>query len=220
MVVFDATMLLLFLRPNSGQPRDSAGAPIPQVQERIAYLLQRLERARTRIIIPTPALSEVLVRAGTAAPQIVETLNHSAAFKIVAFDSLAAIEAAMMTRAAIDAGSKRGGSDATWAKIKFDRQIVAIAKVAQATAIYSDDNDVRTIATAEDITVIGLAKLPLPPENPQIEMQLESPETQEEQTDAQSLNNAQSDIEAAAAEDDLDQSETERDTTSEPGQSD
>ena len=69
-----------------------------------------------------------------------------------------------MTRAAIDAGDKRSGSEATWAKIKFDRQIVAIAKVAKATAIYSDDADMRTIAAAEDIAVVGLAELPLPPE--------------------------------------------------------
>jgi len=125
----------------------------------------------------------VLVRSGSAGPQIVETLGRSAVFKIMPFDSLAAIEAAVLTRAAIDAGDKRSGSDSTWAKIKFDRQIVAIAKVARATAIYSDDADVRTIATAEDIAVIGLDELPVPPQNPQIELPLETP-AQEDATDA------------------------------------
>lgn len=218
MVVFDATMLLLFLRPSSGQPVDSTGAPIAQVQQRIAHLLQRLERARTRIVIPTPALSEVLVRAGAAAPQIVETLNRSAVFKIVPFDALAAIEAAIMTRAAIDSGDKRAGSDATWAKIKFDRQIVAIAKVIRATAIYSDDSDVRTIGAAQDITVIGLAELPLPPENPQIQLQLVPPSTaaQVEQSDAQSLDDAQRETETAG--DDDEEPEADPDATSEPEQ--
>lgn len=218
MVVFDATMLLLFLRPNSGQPRNSSGAPIAQVQQRIAHLLQRLERTRTRIVIPTPALSEVLVRAGPAAPQIVETLNRSAVFKLVPFDSLAAIEAAIMTRAAIDAGDKRAGSDATWAKVKFDRQIVAIAKVVRATTIYSDDADVRTMGAAQDMTVIGLAELPLPPENPQIELQLEQPSTvaQEEQSDAQSLDDAERETEAVGAEDDPEEPGPEQDPTSEP----
>lgn len=175
MVVFDATMLMLVLRPTSGRPLDSTGQPINEVQERIAYLFQTLERSRTRIIVPTPALSEVLVRSGSAGPQIVETLGRSAVFRIMPFDSLAAIEAAAMTRAAIDDGDKRGGVDATWAKVKFDRQIVAIAKVQRATAIYSDDGDVRTIATAEGIQVIGLAELPLPPQNQQLAMQLEIP---------------------------------------------
>jgi hypothetical protein len=91
-----------------------------------------------------------------------------------------------MTRAAIDTGDKRGGSAAAWAKVKFDRQIVAIAKVARATAIYSDDADVRVLAATENIAVIGLAELPLAPEEAQIEMQLEPP-TFEEQNDAASL---------------------------------
>jgi hypothetical protein len=212
MVVFDATLLLLLLRPNSGRPTDSAGAPIAQVPERIAYLVQSLEKAKTRIVIPTPALREVLVRAGIAAPQIVDTLNRSATFRIMPFDSLAAIEAAVMTRAAIDAGGKRGGSESNWAKIKFDRQIVAIAKVARATAIYSDDADVRSIATAEDIMVIGLAELPLPPVNPQTELQL-GPPAQEEQTDAPPI------IDEAAAEaaaEDAIQDEIEADIADEP----
>jgi hypothetical protein len=106
-------------------------------------------------------------------------MRRSAVFRIMPFDSLAAIEAAAMTRTAIDAGDKRGGSEATWAKVKFDRQIVAIAKITQATAIYSDDADVRAIAAAEGIPVIGLAELPLPPQNPQIEMQLEPLPAQE-----------------------------------------
>ena len=120
MVVFDATMLLLLLRPNSGRPLDASGASIANVQERIAHLVQQLEKAKTQIGIPTPVLSEVLVHAGTAGPQIIETLNRSAVFKIIPFDALAAVEAALMTRAAISAGDKRGGSGATWAKVKFD----------------------------------------------------------------------------------------------------
>lgn len=183
--VFDATLLLLMLRPNVGRPLDPSGQPLAQVAERIAYLLESLEKNRTRVVVPTPALSEVLVRSGSAGPEIVETLNRSSMFRIVPFDALAAIEAAVMTRAAIDAGDKRGGSDATWAKIKFDRQIVAIAKVARAAAIYSDDNDVRMIAEAENIPVIGLAELPLPPQTPQLEMPLapEQPDFLSEEDD-------------------------------------
>lgn len=56
----------------------------------------------------------------------------------------------------------------------------------RATAIYSDDADVRTIAAAQNITVIGLAELPVPSETVQIEMQLEPPAA-DEQTDAAPL---------------------------------
>jgi hypothetical protein len=74
-----------------------------------------------------------------------------------------------MTRELLDSRQrKRGTSNATWTKIKFDRQIVAIAKVHNATTIYSDDDDMRAIATRAKMKVIGLAELPLPPEHAQL----------------------------------------------------
>jgi hypothetical protein len=97
------------------------------------------------------------------------------------FDTIAAVEAALMTRAALSTGDKRGGLGAPWAKVKFDRQIVAIAKVARATMIYSDDADVRTLAAAENIPVIGLAELPLPA---QPELPLPTPPSTEDADDA------------------------------------
>jgi hypothetical protein len=63
----------------------------------------------------------------------------------------------------------------------FDRQIVVIAKVARATAIYSDDADVRSMAATQDIAVIGLAELPLPPVDPQMAMQFEPPTPAQEE---------------------------------------
>jgi hypothetical protein len=129
------------------------------------------------------------------------------------FDSLAAIEAAVLTRAAIDAGNKRSGSESAWAKIKFDRQIIAIAKVARATAIYSDDADVRAIATAEDIAVIGLAELPVPPQSLQIELPLETP-VQESPTDAPPLEaEAEGEVEGDAEDN---EAEPDRSPTAEP----
>ena len=57
-------------------------------------------------------------------------------------------------------------------KGKYDRQIVAVAKVCGATTIYSDDKDVRTLAKTVKIDVIGLADLPLPPEKAQMDLEL------------------------------------------------
>src|SRR5260370_567723 len=173
MVVFDATTLMLLLRQNAGRPVDSAGNPVPDVQERLSHLVQRLEARRTRIIIPTPTLSEVLVHAGTAGPEIVETLTRSTVFKVEPFDTRAAVEVALMTRAAIDRSDKKAGLTATWAKVKYDRQIVAIAKVFSVTMIYTDDADVRVLAAAENIPTCSTGELPLPPPKTQIEMHLD-----------------------------------------------
>jgi predicted nucleic acid-binding protein len=164
MVIADATILLLLLRPGTPVPGDKNGVPIPQAKERIDYLVNRLENDGTKIGIPTPALSEVLVRAGQATGDIIDKLNKYAVFDICDFDGLAAVEVAQMARQEI--GRKRIDNATTWAKIKYDRQIVAIAKTKGATAIYSDDGDIRALANRAAIQVIGIAELPLPPERP------------------------------------------------------
>jgi predicted nucleic acid-binding protein len=169
MVVLDATILMLFFRPDVNVPLGPGGKEIESPKARVDYLIERLEKSRTKIVVPTPVMSEILVRAGPQASQrIVEELNRLAVFRVEPFDAMAAIEVAAMTRNSIDGtGKKRGKATGTWAKIKFDRQIVAIAKVTRATTIYSDDRDIRAIASAESIPVVGLSDLPLPDKDSQ-----------------------------------------------------
>jgi predicted nucleic acid-binding protein len=170
MVVIDATNLLLLLRPGIPVPAGPDGVPLVKAKERIEYLVSELEKAKTKIVIPTPALSEALVRVGAAATQeIIEKLQKYSVFRIEAFDTRAAIEVAAMTRKAIDNGNKRGTTSATtYAKVKYDRQIVAIARVAGADTIYSDDNDIAALCKGSNIRVIKLKDLPLPPQDAQI----------------------------------------------------
>lgn len=83
MVVIDATILMLFFRTDVGVPTGPDGAKIDHPKERIQYLIQQLEKAKTRVVIPTPVLSELLVRAGLVASQkIVEEINRLAVFRI------------------------------------------------------------------------------------------------------------------------------------------
>jgi hypothetical protein len=174
MVVIDSTNLLLFLRPGTPVQRGSDGTPIDRPKDRIEYLVQRLSKAKSKIIIPTPVLSEALVKAGaTASQQIVEELQKYAVFSIEPFDMRAALEVAAMSREALAGGNKRGNSTAPWQKVKYDRQIVAIAKVHSATEIYSDDADIAALGQRANIKVIRLADLPLPPEKDQLDLQLE-----------------------------------------------
>lgn len=171
MGVIDATILLLMLRPGTPVPNDANGVPIDRPKERIDFLVQRLNNAKSKLIIPTPALSEALVHAGAEASQkIVEQLQKFSVFRIEPFDTRAALELAAMSREAISRGNKRGDARGTWAKVKFDRQIVAIAKVNGATTIYSDDADLKAIGKRAKIEVISLADLPLPPNKAQLEL--------------------------------------------------
>ena len=168
MVVFDATTLLYLLDPEAKVPSDpETGEPVARVKERIEFLVRELEKGREKIIVPTPALSELLVGAGNAGPEYLDILGKNAAFKIVDFDQRAAVEVAAAIREALDSGNKKGGSKSSWAKIKFDRQIIAIAKVEQASTIYSDDGDIERFSKGSGIKVVRVSDLPLPPQDAQ-----------------------------------------------------
>ncbi len=178
MVVIDATTLMLLLRPGTPIPNGQNGLPIDRPKERIEFLVQQLDKAGTNIVIPTPALSEALVRAGViGSEELIEKLQKFRVFRIEPFDLRSSIEVAAMSRDALAGGNKRGKADpmSTWAKIKFDRQIVAIAKVHGATTIYSDDGDIRALGERARIKVVSVADLPLPPQKDQIDW-IENPE--------------------------------------------
>jgi hypothetical protein len=114
MVVIDATIVLLMLRPGTPVPTGPDGTPISRPKDRIDLLVHQLTKAKSKIIIPTPALSEALVRAGPAASQqIVEELQKYAVFSIEPFDTRAAVEVAAISRDALANGKKKGNSAAT-----------------------------------------------------------------------------------------------------------
>lgn len=177
MVVFDATMLMLLIRPDAGRPVDSStGKPIDRISERIAHFVEQCDKSKTRIGIPTPALSEVLVRSGSAAVKIIEKIKEFSVFEILPFDELSAIELAIMTKNAIDSGDKKSGSTEIWNKVKFDRQIMAIARVRQATCLYTDDVRLRNLASTLGVRAIGIADMDLPPRTAQRQFELEPPQ--------------------------------------------
>jgi len=156
MVLFDASFLILTFDEQAVEKHGT-----PRLKERMDVLLSDLSKARTRIIIPTPALSEFLTRVDVA---ILQTINATSAFQVVSFDERAAIEAAEMTKNAIRESDKKDPVvAATWSKIKFDRQIVAIGKVAGVEAIYSTDPDIVKHAEKVGLRCLGIADLPLPP---------------------------------------------------------
>ena len=163
MVLFDAGFISILYHPNPRVPADPAtGNPPSFAKERIEHLIDTLSDDGEKILIPTPALAEVLMALGKGGSQAIATLHGEAVFRIVDFDERAAIELALMSE--ITQGEKKHKDQAgTWAKVKFDRQIVAIAKVNKATAIYSTDGDVLTLALKEGLRGFACHDLPMPP---------------------------------------------------------
>lgn len=163
MVAIDNTFLSLMLHPRGKPPKDPAtGKPVERIDDRIEKLQEDLDSESERMILPTPVLSEFLILAGRDGPGYLEKLSGMKNILVKPFDQVAAIElAAVEVEDRLKQG-KRGGSASPWAKIRFDRQIVAIAKINGATRIYSDDEDVMKFATRLGIEVVRTWELPLP----------------------------------------------------------
>src|SRR6266404_2670278 len=147
MEAVDNTFLSLLIHPKAKPPLDPAtGKPVEHLADRIELLIDRLETDGETLLIPTPALSEFLVLAGNDGPKYLAEITSNRLFLLADFDTKAAIELAAMNISIRSSGSKRGAAQGTWAKITFDRQIVAIAKVNNARVIYTDDGEVATFA--------------------------------------------------------------------------
>jgi predicted nucleic acid-binding protein len=153
-VLFDTSFLILLLDPRI--------KGVGKVDAKLLHLIDTLDKQKDVVVIPTPTLSETLIGAGDAAPQYLEILSKTPRFRIASFGPRAAVEAAARHREALQAGDKREGSE-SWAKVKFDRQIIAIAKVEGAERIYSNDADIHRFGKAEGLQVISFEDLVDPP---------------------------------------------------------
>lgn len=162
-LVVDSTTLTLLVNPASSPPLDPAtDEPVVDARERVEFLVASLTAGDT-LVIPTPVLAEVLVTAADAGPEVLQQLTDLARVRIEPFDQRAAVETAYMTREAIAAGHKKGGSPKPWQAVKIDRQVVAVGRVHGADRLYTDDGDLADFARALRMDVVSTADLPRPP---------------------------------------------------------
>lgn len=148
-VAFDATVLIDLLNSRLKGER----------RAKLDHLVAELQKKRTKILIPTPALTELMVRAGKAREEYHQKLSVKSAFQITSFDSRAAMECALLLEEALDS---KGKQQLFKSKVKFDWQIVAIAAAHNATTIYSDDGDIARYGKRANLDVIKTDDLPLP----------------------------------------------------------
>jgi predicted nucleic acid-binding protein len=170
--VIDTSLLLYLLNEATPAPDDpKTGKPVENCAGRVNKLIADLAKKREKLIVPTPALAETLVRAGSAAPEYLGILEAHRAVQLADFNGLAAVEASSMIADIFGSADKPSGGDAR-VKMKFDIMIAAIAKVNGATTVYSDDPDIARLGERYGFQVIGIAALPEPPaETPDLFMQ-------------------------------------------------
>ena len=155
MVGFDAHFVMLAFRP-------AIPASVDRAKERVLKLLDDLQQANERILIPTPALTEFLVHAESAGPRYLDEIQKSSRFRIAPYNLKAAVEVAGRIAAAVTKKDKRDGTRDIWAKVNFDRQIVGIAKAEGCHTLYSDDPGVKKFAEKLGLKVVALADLAVP----------------------------------------------------------
>jgi len=115
-----------------------------------------------QVLVPVPALAEVLATPDCDVEEVLSTLRSSAFIRIGDFDQRSAVELAMRLRVAGAGGDIRDGLKITKAAMKFDRQIVAIALTNGARVLYSDDAGVKKFGEGAGLKVKRTSELPIP----------------------------------------------------------
>lgn len=118
------------------------------------------------LIIPMPAVAELFSVEDKAREKLLPILKDELTFTMEEFGLRAAIELGIVNNEYYATGDRRAGQEGTWAKIKADRQIYAIAKVCGADVMYTDDKGLTTLCESHGISVVHSWDMPLP-DNPQ-----------------------------------------------------
>ena len=78
-MAFDADVLILLLQPSIDAPTDpSTQRPVEYVSERLAQLVADLTERDAGVIVPAPALAEVLVVPGADALELLKVIDKQA----------------------------------------------------------------------------------------------------------------------------------------------
>ncbi|MEW6485121.1 MAG: VapC toxin family PIN domain ribonuclease [Pseudomonadota bacterium] len=113
------------------------GLEVPDPERRIEALINLVENSNGSIIIPTPVLAEYLVGIDKKDHQShISIIQKKSCFEIASFDEIAAFECAQMP--SIKELKAMMRSD-TANKVKFDRQIISIAKSLNVDEIWTHD---------------------------------------------------------------------------------
>ena len=112
-----------------------------------------IKQKKIIIAIPTPVITELL--SGPVKKVSNEVLGKN--IKVLPFDYRASIECADI----FGYKNKKKEPEGSKAKIKFDCQIIAIAKANNITTIYTDDEQLTKRAKKLGIEVISSEELPL-----------------------------------------------------------
>lgn len=171
-IAFDTNVLAWMLSDAAAPPIDkSTGKPVTEGGARLKLLKDRITSGEIEpIIIPTPVLAEVFSVEPDALGKYLPILSDPLVFTLAPFGLAASVELSIVNNEYLATGDKRGGLQHSWQKIKTDRQIFAIAKVAGADAIYTDDDGLSKLCEQRGMRVVHSWEIPLPDTGTQNDM--------------------------------------------------
>ncbi|MBW4237027.1 type II toxin-antitoxin system VapC family toxin [Enterobacter roggenkampii] len=163
-VIFDTNILVQALtgtRDGVSLTDPCTGEIISDPQKRAEALIDHVDSLGGSVLIPTPVLAEFLVGIDKHQHQAyINLIKSQSCFEIVSFDEIAAIECAQMP--SLKELKQMMSSDSA-NKVKFDRQIISIAKSTGVKEVWTHDKGVYNRCQTLGITAKSLADIaPLP----------------------------------------------------------
>ncbi|MFN5351152.1 MAG: type II toxin-antitoxin system VapC family toxin [Alphaproteobacteria bacterium] len=171
MVVLDSSYLLAIFSEKSNPPRKLGTEEVVDLfKERINGLISELSKNKTKIGIPTPALSEILIKSNSDTQELLDKITKNKNFVLLNFDLKSAIELAELARKDPAPRTKNESN----AKLKFDRQILAIAITNKAEIIYTNDENLHKKSKQFKIESTLIQDLPIPNSEKQLKMDFQA----------------------------------------------
>lgn len=153
-VAVDNSILTLILYPQAkATPNPATGKPVDDLASRLKSMITRHEENGDTIIIPTPVLTETFISLNSDPSILLDKLSALSVFHLYPFDMRAALMLAKLSNSEISKSERRRGI-APYQKVKFDRQIVSIALVADAEVLYTDDKSQSYFAESAGLKVV------------------------------------------------------------------
>lgn len=163
-IAFDNNILAWMLSDAANPPVDiTTGEFVTDGKARLRKLQASIDNGEIEpVVIPTPVIAEVFSVEPEAMKKFLPVLSDPLAFTIAPFGLAAAIELSIVNNEYFAGGDKKAGVNVSWQKIKTDRQIFSIAKVAGVEAIYTDDKSLTALCEARGMRVVHSWEIPLP----------------------------------------------------------
>lgn len=161
-VAFDNTFLTLLLNPNAEvRPNPKTGAATLYMSGRMNSLIDDLTSRGDKLIIPTPAIAEVMCKIDPPS-SVTAKLGSYKCIEPFAFDQKCALTLGELSQKfRPDIRELRLANEWARQRVKVDMQIVAVALTYGADTLYTDDDSQTAFAELCGLNVIHTWELTL-----------------------------------------------------------